>query len=58
MKENERIKEYIKPTLDVVELRVEERVATCYPGTNQSCLASGTTPGTNSNCHTTNVSNS
>lgn len=48
------MKEYVKPTLEVVELRLEERVARCYdqpkPETSNGNLNYGDTPGLPLHC--------
>lgn len=51
---DERLKEYIKPTLDVVELRLEERVARCCyqpkPGQSHGKPNCGDHPGQKEHC--------
>lgn len=46
------MKEYVKPTLDVVELRLEERIARCFdqPNTGNDGTTPGDGPGVPGNC--------
>lgn len=46
------MKEYVKPTLEVVELRLEERIARCFdqPNNGKSSPNYGDTPGAREHC--------
>jgi hypothetical protein len=46
------MKQYVKPTLDAIELRLEERVARCYDDPNPAGIITnpGNHPGNKEHC--------